>query len=164
VCCDSDCSAACRACVQSSTGLANGTCGVVSAGTDPFDRCPGSDVCDSGGRCRCSNGQKDGSETCVDCGGPDCAACAPQLFKWSCGPEQNGGCCYPDVYTPYCSLTCQLARVPVRGTRRDEKCESQTSARHEPHVFEPQRHDDLSERRLHLHVQLNGTDARLPAR
>ncbi len=40
VCCNLDCTGECEACVNSKTGLANGTCGAVVGGTDPDSECP----------------------------------------------------------------------------------------------------------------------------
>jgi hypothetical protein len=91
VCCDAACNQACRACSSSYTGLADGICGLAAAGTDPRNRCSGSDICTEAGLCRCQNGVKDGSETCTDCGGADCPACN---LVWQCNCSVVGaGCC-----------------------------------------------------------------------
>jgi hypothetical protein len=39
VCCDSDCTGTCKACLSSKTAVANGTCSPISAGTDPDNEC-----------------------------------------------------------------------------------------------------------------------------
>ncbi|HRI69088.1 MAG TPA: hypothetical protein PK156_32885 [Polyangium sp.] len=41
VCCDTACDTLCRACVQMKTGSATGTCGNVTAGSDPDNECSG---------------------------------------------------------------------------------------------------------------------------
>ena len=76
VCCESACGGACKACSKAQTGVADGTCAAVVAGTDPKNGCAGADVCAAGGTCQCWDGSKDGSETDVDCGGAACSKCA----------------------------------------------------------------------------------------
>ena len=52
VCCNVDCDD-CLACVMSKTGVADGTCAPVLAGTDPNNDCPGiAGVCDGAGQCQ----------------------------------------------------------------------------------------------------------------
>ena len=76
-CCDKACSGVCEACSNAKTGLTNGTCGGLAAGSAPKAACPNAaDVCGAGGKCRCGDGAKDGSETDVDCGGAVCGKCA----------------------------------------------------------------------------------------
>ena len=49
VCCGSPCNAAdCEACVQSKTGVPDGTCAPIVDGTDPDNDCPGSQCCFAG--------------------------------------------------------------------------------------------------------------------
>ena len=53
VCCDMACDTLCRACVQTKTGSANGTCGNVTAGSDPDMECSGITTpnCNGAGAC-----------------------------------------------------------------------------------------------------------------
>jgi hypothetical protein len=76
VCCDTACGGACQAC-----NLAGslGTCTPLPAGAPGTPACAPL-VCDgTHGVCvapsSCTDGVKDGHETDVDCGGPDCAPC-----------------------------------------------------------------------------------------
>lgn len=51
-CCNSACSALCQACSAAKNGGTDGTCGFVTAGTDPDTECPGSsNNCDGNGAC-----------------------------------------------------------------------------------------------------------------
>ena len=98
-CCNSACGSACKACSQAKTGVANGTCADVLAGTDPDGDCTADAVssCGQTGQCSagaceiypagtvcapgsCSNAMAsaadlcNGSGTCVDGGAQACAA------------------------------------------------------------------------------------------
>ena len=51
VCCNTDCSGLCEACVSSKTGALDGVCSLIPAGTDPDNEC-GPGTCDGAGRCQ----------------------------------------------------------------------------------------------------------------
>ena len=51
VCCDTACDSTCEACLLSKTGGANGTCGFVSANTDPDNECGALTTCNGAGAC-----------------------------------------------------------------------------------------------------------------
>ncbi len=74
VCCNLPCTSDCRACLSVETGMANGTCGNVAAGSDPAADCTGQGTCDGHGVCSCIDGIKNFDETDIDCGG-SCIKC-----------------------------------------------------------------------------------------
>jgi len=96
VCCNSACAALCMACDQPGT---EGTCGLVPADTDPHDDC-GADVCNGSGACACGDGQLDGTETDLDCGGA-CMGCG---FGEGCnsGADCLSGNCSAGSCAPLC--------------------------------------------------------------
>ncbi|MEZ4297584.1 MAG: hypothetical protein R3B70_21665 [Polyangiaceae bacterium] len=51
-CCNTACQGFCQACSTAKTGLANGTCDDIVAGTDPDDECAGAEVCDGNLGCQ----------------------------------------------------------------------------------------------------------------
>jgi hypothetical protein len=59
---DTDCGAGCPHCKQGMTCIVNTDCE--------------SNACVLGVCTHCANGKKDGGETDIDCGGPECAPCA----------------------------------------------------------------------------------------
>jgi hypothetical protein len=78
ICCDADCNAKCESCLGSQTGMSDGHCSAITAGTDPNFQCPGSYTCNGNGACAttCS-----GNSGCRDpsackagnyCATPDC--------------------------------------------------------------------------------------------
>jgi hypothetical protein len=69
-CCNTGCNGACESC-----GNATGVCTPVSSGQDPDNECANDDNCNGSGVCLCLDGEPNGSETGVDCGGPVCPAC-----------------------------------------------------------------------------------------
>jgi hypothetical protein len=118
VCCDEACTAGCRSCLGAETGGSNGTCGDVTANSDPYDDCGNAavceaDDCDGAGACElltggeacgpaesCTNGQYTGPSTCdvngqcqtpspVSCGGH---VCNGNVCATSCA---NHGECLP---------------------------------------------------------------------
>ncbi|MFT7620975.1 MAG: hypothetical protein ACI9WU_000136 [Myxococcota bacterium] len=96
-CCDAACGALCKGCSSSRTGLADGTCGNITAVTDPDDECPNCSSC-NGGVCgnhlvntdpldECPLCQVcDGSDTCVNVtlGADPLNECAPTAQS-TCG-------------------------------------------------------------------------------
>lgn len=117
VCCGTQCNGACRSCDGQDNGGQNGVCAQANAGLDPGKHCgdQGLGSCDANGQCSCTNGVKDGSETDVDCGGPDCPKCADGLGcggnadcdNGHCvGPTGNKICCDSDCTGP--CYTCRL--------------------------------------------------------
>jgi len=91
VCCNTPCGAICEACLAAKTGGTDGTCGPVSAGTDPDNDCS-TDVCNGFGACRCTDGLLNGAETDVDCGGGVCSTCGGGQTCASGGDCDSGNC------------------------------------------------------------------------
>jgi len=52
VCCDADCGAECYSCLAAKTAGPDGTCSLVTDGTNPDEECAGFKTCQSGS---CSN-------------------------------------------------------------------------------------------------------------
>ncbi len=114
-CCDTQCDSTCMACSGTKTGLADGQCSFVIAGSDPDDECSDDVVvqsCDGAGDCKTLVGEEcdDGSEcisghcadgVCCDqiCGGT-CQACVhsnPDVDDGQCadipsGTDPDGEC------------------------------------------------------------------------
>ncbi len=128
VCCATACGGACEACLAAKTGGTDGTCGPITANTDPDTEC-GADVCNGAGSCRCADGQLNGSESDVDCGGGVCNGCGPGLAcnagtdctTGNC-PTADGVCCN----TP-CSGTCEACLAAKTGGT-DGTCSAVTAA------------------------------------
>ena len=94
VCCNSACAALCMACDLIGN---EGTCGLVPAGMDPHGDCA-PDTCNGMGACACGDGQLNGMESDVDCGGA-CMGCG---FGQGCNSGAdclsancNAGSCAP---------------------------------------------------------------------
>jgi hypothetical protein len=51
VCCDTSCMMKCRSCLAADTGGTDGTCALVTPGTDPGDDCQGNKTCTAQGMC-----------------------------------------------------------------------------------------------------------------
>ena len=107
VCCDQLCDGLCQACSVAKTGGTNGTCGKVTANTDPNSECSGSLDCNGSGACEakltngspCTVAGECSSNQCVDgvccnnaCSGT-CSACSAALKgsgpDGTCGPIAN---------------------------------------------------------------------------
>jgi hypothetical protein len=116
VCCDTACGGVCEACLATKTGGADGTCGPITAGTDPDNDC-GADVCNGAGSCRCADGVQNGVESDIDCGGGACAPCGlgqacnagSDCTSGNC-PATDGVCCN----TP-CGATCEACLAAKNG-------------------------------------------------
>lgn len=114
ICCDTACQELCRTCNGNDNGGKSGVCSKANAGLDPGARCSGQGLgtCDEGGACRCKNGMRDGAETDVDCGGPDCQKCGDGHAcsgNGDCGSGHciGGICCNTDCTGP--CHACNLA-------------------------------------------------------
>ncbi len=103
VCCDTACDTTCVACLAAKTGGTDGTCGPVTAGTDPDTECD-PDVCNGAGLCRCTDGNLNGVESDTDCGGGACADCVPGQ-TCNAGTDCTSGNCPPDDGV-CCNLPC----------------------------------------------------------
>jgi len=123
-CCDSACNGVCESC---NIGGWQGSCTPFTDGSDPESEC-GSDLCNGTSACRCNDGQKNYSETDVDCGGggacspcgnglmctlpADCSSGVCTLFTCQaplCGDGVVNGtevCDFMDPLTPCCATTC----------------------------------------------------------
>ncbi len=117
VCCDTPCDSTCVACVAAKTGGVDGTCGPVTAGTDPDTDCA-ADVCNGFGACRCVDGLLNGAETDTDCGGGICATCAGGLICASDGDCASGNCPADDnvCCDAACTGLCESCLAANTGT------------------------------------------------
>lgn len=127
VCCDSSCQGACMACSAAQKGQGpDGECGLVAAGTDPFNDCsdqgPGS--CGTSGAC-------DGNGACAvypagtPCAAPTCADATASTFAcdsagactqknddcghFTCGTSQCLSSCTVDTDCRYGGMICDTA-------------------------------------------------------
>ncbi|MBT9560930.1 MAG: hypothetical protein IV100_33200 [Myxococcales bacterium] len=134
VCCETGCAGVCNACVGSKTGLSDGKCGAVTAGTDPDSECTDqgvascgtNGVCNGAGACQrypsgtqcagpsCSSGTQSSSRVCNGlgtCGSATTSACSP----YQCGASACATSCAADtncVAGYYCTVgTCQPRKV-----------------------------------------------------
>ncbi|MBK8253070.1 MAG: hypothetical protein IPK82_10415 [Polyangiaceae bacterium] len=111
VCCSSECSARCLACVQELTGVKNGICAPMLEGADE-PACVES-KCGVDGWCSCEDGKKNGDETDIDCGGSCAATCTTGMncsANSDCAnglPCVNGVCC-----TSACTQECKACNRP----------------------------------------------------
>ncbi|MFH2008092.1 MAG: hypothetical protein ABI333_16035 [bacterium] len=100
VCCDAACGGTCEACTAAKTGGTDGTCGPVTASTNPDGECTGADTCNGAGACGCADGVQNGAETDIDCGGGVCSPCSQgqtcvagtDCVSGNC-PAGDGVCC-----------------------------------------------------------------------
>jgi len=110
VCCDIACDGLCLACTEAKTGLPDGTCAQVKAGTDPDGDCSAGEVCAAGVCHSCSDGVQNGDELGLDCGGATCGACAEDCTNGT--DDNNDG--LADCADPICAgYTC--APAPPAG-------------------------------------------------
>jgi hypothetical protein len=101
VCCDATCAGTCQACTALKKGNGqDGTCGPISANTDPDNECAGADVCKGDGTCTapvgasCVLGTECISNNCID-----------------------GVCC-----SSICSGLCQACSAAKKGSGADGTC------------------------------------------
>ncbi len=123
-CCDTACGGSCEACALTNS---EGTCTAHGAGTEPEGGCA-PDVCGVGGVCRCADGQHNGTETDVDCGGGVCNTCPDgsdcsidgDCTNGNC-PSQDGVCC-----DTACDTQCEACLATKTGGT-DGVCAAVTS-------------------------------------
>jgi hypothetical protein len=111
VCCDSVCSDLCDSCSSANTGLHDGECGPVTAGSDPHNECPGDVSCDGAGACAyaqagdaCEGDYACASGHCVD--GVCCATACTDTCE-TCNGAAPGTC--TSVVSTEDADTCALA-------------------------------------------------------
>lgn len=115
-CCESACDGGCEACSFSLTGVADGICAPVLAGTDPDDECrlPGGvDTCDGNGSCTfCGDGMLEIGEECDDGNfeSGDCCSSSCQLEN-----ELPGCAPRPTILTPTHGDFTEAQSVLVEG-------------------------------------------------
>lgn len=123
VCCDGSCDGTCRSCRAANTGMSEGHCAPVSAGTDPGNECAAAPVsscgndgyCDGASGCRqysngtvcrtksCADGANTSTESAeVKCSGGACASATTT----SCGDYK----CGVDTCRESCSQSSQCAK------------------------------------------------------
>ncbi|MBW2522994.1 MAG: hypothetical protein JRI23_02405 [Deltaproteobacteria bacterium] len=95
VCCDAACSGDCESCLLANTGVADGTCAFVPAGSDPESECATTQACNGAGACRTTDGN-----SCTD--GAEC-------LSGYC-PTDDGVCCNED-----CADTCEACLLVKNG-------------------------------------------------
>jgi len=100
MCCDVDCVGTCLSCANGDTGMTNGTCALVTNGTDPADDCPTA-TCKTG---TCFNG-----------------SCGNMANNTTCG---NGPTCAGDDLTP--QQTCQsgVCTTPANADCMEYSCDA----------------------------------------
>ena len=90
-CCNMACSGSCQACSAAKTGGADGTCGPVSANTDPDNECLGAADCDGANACElalggtCTLGAQCASGFCTD------GVCCNETCSGTCRACNVGG-------------------------------------------------------------------------
>ena len=98
VCCDGACKGLCEACTKELTGVEDGTCSPVMLGSVATGECSDKGGCGVGNQCRCEDGEKNGDEAAVDCGGGSCPKCgtgAACVVDSQCEADtcNNNTCC-----------------------------------------------------------------------
>jgi len=117
VCCDSACAGECRACAQAATGLANGTCGNVVIGTDPFAECADQGAASCGRTGACGVGACALYPASTVCTAASCSANVQSNVD-SC----NGtGTCIDGGTTPCAPYTCGATSCQITCTL-DTEC------------------------------------------
>jgi len=119
VCCDQRCGSLCRACTRARTGVADGTCAPIMAGTDPRGDC----AADAPGSCR-YDGTCDGAGACrlyapdTLCGSPSCSG-GNYLAAARC--NGSGGCAQPPA-RPCGLFACALDQGCLATCQSDGQC------------------------------------------
>jgi len=116
VCCDAPCDGGCVACIAElkESGVDDGVCGPVVAGTDP-----GSDCTDDGGSSCLLNGLCDGAGACQNY--PDSTDCTPE--PCTANEECTSGFCVDGICCETaCSGECEACTAALRGLGRDGVC------------------------------------------
>ncbi len=120
-CCDSPCTGDCRACASALTGLGDGTCGNVIAGTDPDDDCASSapSTCGTTGLCG-SSGVCALHAAGTACAATSCSAGTQTGFACSglggCQPGQTTACAPYVCCGGACCTTCSADTDCVGST------------------------------------------------
>ncbi len=148
ICCNMACDPTITRCVTCSMkhgAMADGTCGAVPFGEDPFMQCAVTGTAIAGGCgatmgvCACEDKQKNGDETDVDCGGGKCPGCGggqmcnspsdcmvitpnspPDCINGKCCESKCSGACLA------CDATGHCAGVPAGSTDPNHLCPSGT--------------------------------------
>lgn len=107
VCCESACTDRCRACVEDRTNEADGTCAFIVSGTDPDNECSGGYDCRLGDCESCNDGEQNGDETLIDCGG----VCPPCSENCTNGADDDGNGLV-DCEDPGCGSYVCMPTVP----------------------------------------------------
>ncbi len=147
VCCETACGGLCNACIGSKTGLSDGKCGAVSAGTDPDSECTdqgvascgNNGVCDGASACQkypsgsvcvgasCSSGTQSSARVCNGsgtCNSATTSGCSP----YQCGASACATFCVSDascVAGHYCtSGSCQPRKSDGSACTGGNQCSS----------------------------------------
>ena len=130
LCCDAPCGPRCAACAEGKTGMPNGQCSPITAGTDPDDECDETDLaacttglCNGSGQCEAvTPGTVCGDDTC-SMGGlvqPQCDAMAvcSNVPQSDCGLYQctNDVCPTSCVDSSVCDDVCVGGACEMCGT------------------------------------------------
>jgi hypothetical protein len=154
VCCDSACSGLCEGCLQSKTGMSDGTCALVTGNSDPDGECTdqGAASCGANGMgCRgdanacilyantiecaaasCSGGVEtparncDGAGTCTAAGSSNCGAYACNGGGSACLADCTGGGDADCAAGYYCDATdnCVAQKIDGDSCSNGSQCQS----------------------------------------
>jgi hypothetical protein len=96
ICCTAECDGACESCAAANTGMDDGTCAAVTAGTDPLMSCGADQTCDGMGACKTVDGATCNSNNPSTCLSGFCA---------------DGVCC-----DTVCDQLCEGCTMALNGT------------------------------------------------
>lgn len=123
VCCDKACNSKCSACLQVSTGMTDGKCSFVKAGSNHANDCPGAAKCNAGAT---------GVTPAPACDGAGACATAPDVVctNYLCNPATTScrtmcGSSAECTSSAYCTAkVCKTKEIPGTLCTANEQCQS----------------------------------------